>query len=161
MAQADKLFICHADWFQDASVSLGQRLYFYASFLLTYDRDIQAADTEFYTPSQLHVMPEAQLVPTRPQIATPSDISGLLLSSGVYGRVYDACFIAGNYVGSCAIAVNSNNPNTKPLAYPWPTKYQHTLVVAGEGAYDGGSVSASGPPPPAAMNGATAIIAFP
>jgi hypothetical protein len=161
MAQAGRLFICHADWFQDASVSVGQRLYFYASFLLTYDRDNQVVNTEFFTPSELHVMPEAQLVPTRPQIPTPADISGLLTPSGVYGRVYDACFLAGNYVGPCAIAVNANNPKTKPLAYPWPTKYQHTLVVSGEGVYDGGTVGTNGLAPPAMMNGATAVIAFP
>lgn len=162
MAQANKLFICHADWMADASLSYGQRMYFYASVLLTYNQQTQIVDTEFATPSSLKVMPEAQLVPTNPVVQMPADISGLLQTSGVYGREYTACYLAGNYVGPCAIVVNSNNPAAGPArAFPWPTTYLHTLTLQGEGVYDGGTVTTSGPAPPATMAGGTAVIAFP
>jgi hypothetical protein len=162
MQEAGKLFICQSDWFVDAASSVPQRMYQLASFLMTYDRNSQYVKTEFQTPSALHVMPEAQLVPLNPSIATPSDISGLLLSSGLYGREYNDCYIDGNYVGPCATVVNPNNPkDSKPLAFPWPTKYKHTLVTSGEGWYDGGKVSATGPAPPALVPGATGLIVFP
>ena len=162
MAQAGKIFICHADWFGDAAASVGQRMYFYASFLLTYDRTNQVVDTEFGTPSGLKVMPEVQLVATQPKGGTPSDVSGLAQPSGVYGREYNACYLSGQWVGPCAAVVNSANPQSGPAkAFPWPTKYHHTLQVSGEGVYDGGRVDANGPAPPAMMSGGTAYVVFP
>ena len=162
MGQANKLFICHEDWAVDAASSYPQRMYFYASVLLTYNQATQVIDTEFATPSNLHVMPEAQLVPTNPVVLTPSDISGLAQPSGVYGREYGACFLAGNYVGPCAIVVNPYNPLSGPArAFPWSTTYHHTLTLHGEGVFDGGTVSVTGPQPPSMMPGGTAVIAFP
>lgn len=162
MAQAKKLFVCHGDWYGDAKYSIGQRTYFYASILLTYHKSTQIVDTEFGTPSALHVMPEAQLIPTNPLVETPSNISGLAQASGVYGREYGNCYLAGNDVGRCAVAVNSNNPLAGPaLAFPWPTTYHHTLTMSGEGVYDGGTVGISGSAPPSMMKGGTAVIVFP
>ena len=162
MSQAGRPFICHADWYGDAAASVGQRMYFYASFLLTYDRDTQAVDTQFATPSQLGVMPESQLVATLPRVSLPNDVSSLVQASGVYAREYNACYIATQYVGPCAAVVNPNNPaKGHALAFPFVGKYNHTLLVSGEGALDGGTVSASGPAPPATMLGGSAVIAFP
>jgi hypothetical protein len=162
MAQAHKLFVCQSDWYVQPSAGVSQRMYQFASFLMTYDRNSQYIKTEFQTASAVHVMPEAQLVALNPLVATPSDISGLLLPSGLYGREYQDCYIGGNYVGPCAAIVNPNNPHSGPaLAFPWPTKYHHTLVVAGEGWYDGGTVSPKGPAPPSAVAGATGLIVFP
>lgn len=160
MAQQGKLFICHADAYTDASQSQLLRTYFYASFLLTYDRSTQIVNTEFLTPSGVTVMPEAQLVPTQPIQSSPGDISGLMQSSGVYGREYRACYLAGNYAGPCAAVVNPNHPGMQ-MAFPWPTKYHHTLAMSGYGVYDGGTVSTNGAAPPAMMDGGTAQIVFP
>src|SRR5579863_3699787 len=136
-------------------------MYFYASFLLTYDHYTDMVKTNFGTPSDLHVMPEAQLIPTDPLVRVPSDISGLLLSTGVYGREWHACFLAHVFVGPCALVVNPNNPkNSAPLAFPWPYKYHHTLLVSGEGVYDGGMASVDGPAPPATVPGGTGLIVF-
>jgi hypothetical protein len=160
-AQAQKLFVCHADAWVDATANDALRTYFYASFLLTYDRDAMAVDTEFLTASDLHVMPEDELVPTHPLVKTPSDISMLMLPSGVYGREYRDCYVAGQWIGRCAAAVNPNNPSKGgPLAYPWGSKYQHTLVMNGAGAYDGGTIATNGPPPPATLPGGSAVIVF-
>ena len=162
MAQAGKLFVCQSDWYVDAASAVSQRMYQYASFLLTYDRNSQYVKSEFQTPSAVHVMPETQLVATSPLVGTPSNINGLLIGSGLYGREYAACYIGGNYVGPCAALVNPNNPkNFRPLPFPWAGKYHHTLVTAGEGWYDGGTISPTGPAPPSLVAGATGLIVFP
>ena len=163
MAAAGKVFDCTGTDTTQASTSAGiaLRTYYYASFLLAYDLNRSVAETEFTTPSQVTVMPESQLVPEQPLVPTPSSIDGLMEPSGVYGREYAACYLRGALVGACAVVVNPNNPHDAPLAFPWPTKYRHTLTMQGSGLYDGGSVGTNGPSPPAKMAGASAVIAFP
>jgi hypothetical protein len=161
MQQTGKLFVCHGTDFVDARSSMAIRTYYYASMLLTYDPNTTIANTEFLTPSGVTVMPEVQLVPLSPLVATPTTIDGLIQSSGVYGREYGDCYLAGADVGPCAVAVNSNKPGTQALAFPWSTKYQHTMTMSGSGAYDGGTVDILGPAPPATMAGGTAAIVFP
>jgi len=162
MAEAGRMFVCQSNWYGDASLSVPQRIYQFASYLLTYDIKDQLLETNFLTPSALHVMPEAQLVALDPVIKTPADISGLQQSGGLYGRRYKECFFATVYVGPCAAVVNPNNPKSgAPEPFPWPKRFTHTLVVSGEGIYDGGTASLTGPPPPATMPGSTAVIALP
>lgn len=161
MQQTGKLFICHADAYTPANTSMALRTYFYASVLLSYDPNSTIINTEFLTPSGVTIMPEAQLVPMSPLVPTPSAIEGLMQPSGVYGREYADCYLAGTDIGACAVAVNSNKPTKQTLAFPWPTKYHHTLKMYGKGVYDGGTVSITGPAPPANMAGGTAVIVFP
>jgi hypothetical protein len=162
MQAQGRIFICHGDAYVDASTNDPLRLYFYASFLLSYDLGSSIVNTEFLTSSGVTVMPEAELVPKQPLVQTPSDISGLMESSGVYGREYSSCYLLGTPIGACAVAVNPNNPGKGgPLAFPWPGKYTHTLTMSGSGVYDGGTVATNGPAPPANMSGGTAVIAFP
>ena len=162
MQAQGRLFVCHGDAYVNAASNDPLRTYFYASYLLTYDLGSTIVNTEFLTPSGVTVMPEAELVPEQPLVQTPSDISGLLLSGGLYGREYASCYLLGAPIGACAIAVNPNNPGKgQPLAFPWPGKYTHTLTMSGGGAYDGGTVATNGPAPPANMAGGTAVIAFP
>jgi hypothetical protein len=162
MQQAGRIFICHGDLYTPASSSDAARTYFYASILLTLDLNTTIANTEFTASSGVTVMPEVQLVPEQPLVQTPSSVDALLQPSGVYGREYAACYLAGASIGPCAVAINPNNPSKgPPLAFPWPTKYQHTLSMSGSGVYDGGTVSLNGPAPPANMPGGTAAIVFP
>ena len=162
MQQATKIFVCHSDAYTKASQSNALRTYFMASVLLTYDVASTIINTEFLTPSGVTVMPEAQLVPTQPLVGQPSSVDALMQSGGVYGREYGACYLAGNPIGACAVAINPNNPKSGPaLPFPWPTKYHHTLVMNGNGAYDGGTVTTNGSAPPANMPGGTAAIVFP
>jgi len=157
-----RLFVCHGNAYVNAGSNDALRMYFYASYLLSYDLGSSVVNTEFLTPSGVTIMPEVQLVPEQPLVQEPSDISGLQQASGVYGREYSSCFLAGAAIGACAVAVNPNNPGKGgPLAFPWPNKYTHTLTMSGSGAYDGGTVATNGPPPPNNMSGGTAVIAFP
>lgn len=162
MQAQNDIFICHGDAYVKASTNDALRTYFYASFLLSYDLSRSVVNTEFLTPSEVTVMPEAQLVPEAPLKPTPSTVDGLKEPSGVYGREYASCYLAGQLIGACAVAVNPTNPGQgPPLAYPWPGKYTHTLTMSGAGVYDGGTVGTHGPAPPSKMAGGTAVIAFP
>lgn len=163
MMQAQgRVFICHGDAYVQASSNDALRTYFYASFLLTYDVASSVVNTEFLTPSQVTIMPEAQLVPEQPLVPSPSKIDDLMQSGGVYGREYASCYLAGASIGKCAVAVNPNNPKSgPPLPFPWQGKYTHTMTMNGGGAYDGGTVGTNGPAPPTKMAGGTAVIAFP
>ena len=162
MQAQNAIFICHGDAYAQASSSDALRTYFYASFLLSYDLADSVVNTEFLTPSKVTVMPEVQLVPESPLVPTPQSIDGLQQPSGVYGREYASCYLAGQLIGACSVAVNPNNPGKgPPLAYPWPGKYTHTMTMSGAGVYDGGTVGIAGPAPPSDMAGGTAVIAFP
>jgi len=157
-----RLFICHGDAFVQASSNDALRTYFYASFLLSYDLATSIVNTEFLTPSQVTVMPEAELVPEQPLVPTPTRVDALQQPGGVFGREYANCYLLGVPIGACAVAVNPNNPKAGPaLPFPWPKKYAHTLIMTGAGVYDGGTVATIGHAPPANMAGGTAVIAFP
>jgi hypothetical protein len=157
-ASQRKLFFCLSNATDSAASSIGARTYIYASFLLTYDAATSALFEEFSpsTGGGLGVYPETGLVPTEPLIAAPSSVSSLAVG-GVYAREYNACFYRGAYKGPCAVVVN---PTNSSQAYPFGSKYNHTLTLSGGGVLEGGTVSTSGPPPPSSLGGASALIAF-
>lgn len=158
VAARKALFICMLRDTSDAATQTDARLYALASFLLTYDPGTSMLWEGFGTPSGFHVMPESQLVVLNPKTSTPSDISGLLTSSGVYGREYSSCYIAGAFVGPCAVAVNSDPSLSHAFPYP---QYTHSLTISGSGIVDGGSIATNGPAAPTYMPATSAVIAFP
>ena len=145
MAQQGKLFFCLSDNYGDAASSQDARIYDIASFLLTYDPATSILMEFFGTPSKFHVEPETQLVALYPVVSTPSDVSSLKTASGAYGREYNACYLAGSFVGRCAVAINPSSFNS--YSFPFGSRYSRTLVLAGGGVLDGGSVATNGPPP--------------
>jgi hypothetical protein len=153
-----KLFECMLRNTGDGASSVDTRLYAYASFLLTYDPQSSVYWEEFGTSSGLHVFPEQQLVALNPVSATPSDVSSLQVQGGAYGREYGQCYIAGAFVGPCAVAVNPDQNFSKPFPYP---QYTHTLVLSGAGVLDGGSMAANGAAPPTYLQPEQAAIVFP
>jgi hypothetical protein len=140
-----------------ASGQTDARLYALASFLLTYDPSTSVLWEQFATPSGFHVEPESQLVVLDPLTATPSSVGSLQQAGGAYGRQYGQCYLAGNFVGPCAVVVN---PTSSTLAFPFP-QYAHTLVLSGGGILDGGTVAANGPAPPQSLAPEEAAIVFP
>lgn len=157
MAAAGKLFICRGLNQQAAAQQISARLYLVASFLLTYDLSNSILNEKFTTRSNFDEEPESELVPAAALKTTPSTIAALRLSSGVYGREYNVCYLRGQSVGPCAVTVNSDLAAEK---YPWGTKYRHTLVLSGGGIIDGGTVSTGGPAPPAFVGAMTGVISF-
>jgi hypothetical protein len=160
MTNRNKMFVCHSTDFVDASQNAAGRIYYYASFLLSYSVKHSMTDEEFMTPDNFHVFPESQLVALNPLSALPTNISGEAQAAGGYGRQYAHCYLAGQPIGACAAFVNPNSSNLKPVAFPWPTVYSHTLVVSGYDVLGGGTVSASGPAPSALIPGTSAVIAI-
>jgi len=158
MAQENKLFFCYGMDTNSASSSVDSRIYSYASFLMTYKLSSSVLWEYYATSSGLHVMPESKLVALDPLITTPSTIGGLLLSTGVYGREYAHCYLAGSYVGPCATVVNSSRYTAH--AYPYGSKYKHTLTLSGSGVLEGGSVSVTGSAPPSTLGNLEAVIVF-
>ncbi|HYK51915.1 MAG TPA: hypothetical protein VEV38_00080 [Candidatus Eremiobacteraceae bacterium] len=109
MALAQKMFVCNGGMSTDGTIAIQQRIYQYASYLLTYDPQRTIYETQYADYSGLFVYPEVQLVAKQPLISEPNNITGLLQSGGTYARQYKACYLAGNYVGPCAAVVNANS----------------------------------------------------
>lgn len=152
-----KLFECMLRNTSSGATAQQARTYALASFLLTYNPQTSIFWEEFATPSGFHVEPESQLVALNPVVAQPGSVSALQTSSGAYGREYRNCYYAGNYVGPCAVAVNSDTSVQHLFPYP---QYTHTLVLNGAGVLDGGTAAFNGPAAPMYMQPETAVVAF-
>jgi hypothetical protein len=159
MSAVHKTFVCRSLNSTPAQTAYDQRLYMYASFLLTYDVTSSIISEKFSTPSNLEVYPESGLVALDPLVQQPLAISGLLTAPYTFGRQYADCYLNGQAIGSCATVVNADGPN-KTHPFPWPGVYSRTLVLNGAGVLDGGTASVSGPAPGVNIPGATGEIAI-
>lgn len=155
VTRAGKMFECMARNGSPAAASIDERIFVYASFLLSYDPATSVLWEQFATPSKLRVEPESQLVALDPVAGAPADIGGLLANGGTYARQYRRCYLGGRLVGACAAAVN---PDGVPHIFPY-SGYRRTLALSGGGVLDGGTVSAGGPAP-ANLPPLSAVIAF-
>ncbi len=154
-----KLFQCMGSDLAPASSSIPSRLYSIASFLMTYNPTYSILWDSYATPSRVSVMPESQLVPLNPVVSTPSSISSLQTSTGVYAREYRTCYYAGRSIGACAMVVN--NDRLSHAAPHLSLAYHHTLSLSGNGILDGGTVSFGGSAPPSSMAPLSAYVAVP
>ena len=150
-----KMFECMARNTTPSLSANAERIYVYASFLLSYDPGTSVLWEQYETPSRFHVEPESQLVALDPLSPSPHDVSGLLTPSGAYARQYRRCYIAGRFAGACAAAVN---PDGASHQFPFPG-YRRTLVLSGGGILDGGQIAPNGPPP-GDLPALSATIAF-
>jgi hypothetical protein len=146
---ANKTFWCYAngsltDLAADSASGLTQRLFVYASFLLTYDPDHSIYQTWLQTVSGFKVMPETQFVPTAPS-STLSAISGAQDAGGAYVRTYNACYYAGKLLGACEIIVNPST--TAAVTVPNSSLYTTSAVLQGSDILDGGTVAFTAPVP--------------
>jgi hypothetical protein len=135
-------FWCYLDnTAADAATVTAQRLYAYASFLLTYDPDYSVFQESYTTPSTFKVMPETGFVPLKPA-TSPTHISDLQSASGAYVQIYNACYYRGSLVGACEVAVN---PTTSTVSVPNSRNFQHSAYLSGEGVLDGGTMGFTNP----------------
>ena len=125
----------------EASDVTAQRLFEYASFLLTYDPQYSVYQTAYASPpSTFKVLPETQFVPMLPA-TSPKDISDLRMPSGAYVQRYEYCYYRRALLGSCEVAVNPDS-GTEDI----PTGgYRHSATLSGDGVLDGGKMSFNGP----------------
>jgi hypothetical protein len=159
MSAIQKPFVCRGLRSTPAQTSYKQRIYQYASFLLTYDPASSIISEKFTTPSNLGVFPEETLVALDPIIPSPASVADLETSTWTFGRQYASCYLWGQPVGSCAAVVNADNPNASH-PFPWPGVYSHTVVLKGAGIIDGGTASVTGPAPHPMIPGTSAVIAI-
>jgi hypothetical protein len=139
---------------EDASAAIPQRLFAYASFLLTYDPQYSVFQESYTTsPSTFKVMPETQFVPLNPVIE-PQNVDDLKTPGGAYVREYRYCYYRRSLIGSCEIAVN---PGTSPAAIG-NSRYRHSMTLSGGGVLDGGEVQFSSPAPSVLSPGTAAIL---
>jgi len=124
----------------DGAASIPQRLFAYASFLLTYDPKYSTFQESFTTPSKFDVFPETGFVPLDPS-SNPRNVEDLRTSTGAYVQSYSACYYRGRRIGRCEIAVN---PGSASVGVPNRGGLHHSMVIQGEGVLDGGSVAFNG-----------------
>lgn len=152
-----RLFFCYVRNYDHAKDDVAERIYDYASFLLTYDPSYAVLWETFSTESDFHVYPESGLVAVNPKTAQPTDISQLS-SGGAYVREYSDCYYRGKRFGPCAAIVNPSSSST--VANPLFGKYKHTLVLVGAGVTDGGSVKFDGAAAPKNIAENTGYVAL-
>jgi hypothetical protein len=159
MSTIEKPFLCRGLSKPPAETAIAQRIYMYASFLLTYNLSTSIISEKFTTTSHMSVFPEETLVALNPLKALPANVDDLKTSQWTYGRQYAACYLWGQPIGSCAAVINADS-KTYSHPFPWPGVYKHTLVLHGSGILDGGKASVTGPAPPAMVPGNSALIAI-
>lgn len=136
-----KFFWCYNEVTTDGSTQVPNRIYMYASFLLTYNPQYAIFETAMATsPSRFKVYPETQFVPMNPTV-TANDVSGYKCGN-VYCRNFGNCYFNGTNKGACEVVVNPDPTST--FAIPSNT-FTHTLVLVGAGVLDGGSAAFNGP----------------
>jgi len=160
MVTANTPFLCRGLGTLPAATSQSERMYMYASFLMTYDPNTSIISEQFATQgAALMVDPESGFVALDPLVPEPSAITALESSSWTFGRQYADCYLFGRPVGPCAAVVNADSSKFAH-PFPWPGVYKHSLVLHGGVITDGGWAGYQGPAPPAQVPGASAVIAI-
>jgi hypothetical protein len=151
---AGKDFICLAKA-QNGNVP-DERLYAYASLLLTYDSEHTVYWNDTPSATNTGLFPENGFVPTQPLAGQPSSIASLA-NGGVYVREYAACYNQGVLVGRCAAVVNASAGATSAIPALTQT-YGHALTLAGDDVFSGGSIGFDGARPSSLPPASGAIL---
>jgi len=139
----------------DGASVIPQRLFAYASFLLTYDPDYSLFQESYTTtPSTFQIFPETGFVPLNPA-SVPSRVSELQTNTGAYVQSYNACYYHGYLLGYCEIVVN---PTSSTVSVPNAKGLAHRMVLSGDGVLDGGSASFTGTAPSSLAPQSAAIL---
>jgi hypothetical protein len=153
-----RLAICHANSLNDAAKYVDQRMYVYASFLLTYDPQYSIFTELYSTPSKLTVFPEVYLVPHFAYQPIIHNIDQLEQAGGSYAQQYARCDFYGKPIRGCAFVVNPSR--TKSVPFPFKGLYSATLVLKGYSVVDGGKARVDGPAPSAMIPPESAVVAL-
>jgi hypothetical protein len=132
----------------------GDRIYAYASLLLTYDANHTVYWNNMNSATNTNIFPENAIVPTQPLVAQPPNVN-VLQKAGVYVREYAACYNHGASVGKCAVVVN---PGTGSASIP-VSGYSHALAVSGDDVFSGGTISTTASAP-SSLDAVSAAILF-
>jgi hypothetical protein len=134
-----------------------QRIYYFASWLLTYDPNRSVSLEEFASSGGVYVFPEQMIVPTD-AFETASEIGSLKWWTGVYMRRFGTCYYDRVSWGACAAVVNSSSTASSTLPSIALT-YHHSLALDLNNLYAGGKATLSSTVPTTLLPG-TAVILF-
>jgi hypothetical protein len=133
-----------------------ERLYWLASWWLTFDPEYSVAVEVFESPRDVYVFPESQLVPTSPVQSAGSDINSLRTGGGAYVREFRQCYDAGNPIGPCAALVN---PSATPVTVPSLSRpYSRSLTLDARNLFDGGQIGFTHSVPATLGPGGAAVV---
>ncbi|MBV9270482.1 MAG: hypothetical protein JO165_05265, partial [Candidatus Eremiobacteraeota bacterium] len=155
MAHEGKLFFCYNNDTSPADQSIDNRIYVYASYLLTYDPRTSVLWEYYMSPTRAHVMPEVQFVPFDPVKPDVKTIDDLKNRDGVYVREYRHCYLNGQPQDKCIVAVNSDNSDHHIDL----RGYSRGLTLSGGGIFDGGKAQIQSRSMPDTLPALSAIIA--
>jgi len=116
-----------------------ERVYWLASWWLTYDPQYSVAVEVFESPGDIYAFPEMQLVPTDPVKSAGTDIDRLRASGGAYVREFRACYDRRTPIGACAAVVNPSSSSSAPVG-TLALHYSRTLELDQNNLYDGGRI---------------------
>jgi hypothetical protein len=134
-----------------------ERIYYLASWWLTYDPRYSVSLAEFSSYANVYVFPEQAIVPTVPDEVV-TNVSALKWASGAYMRRFENCFYNRVSWGACAAVVNPSS--TLSVSVPTvPVQYHHSLALDANNLYEGGQASLSSVVPTSLAPG-TAVILF-
>ena len=158
-------FICMYGYnLADGAAALPGRMYGFASYVLTYNPQTDILFDAFSDANHDQGDPEEQLVFLDPLGIANTDLKLIssLAQPGGYGREYNSCYQKSNFVGKCAVVVNSNQ--TGNMSWPF-TGYTRTLtlglsVTGGATILNGGTATIGAPGPPATVGPGSAVIGF-
>jgi len=133
------------------------RIYWLASWWLTYDPNYSVALELITSSSAVDLFPEVMLVPTNPlQTAGSNDVAALQSSTGAYIRQFGACYYDKIPWGSCAAVVN---PTSSSVSMPSAASgYHHALALDFNNLYDGGAASLTSSVPGSLGPGSAAVL---
>jgi hypothetical protein len=142
----------------DYADNRAQRIYWLASWWLTYDPNYSVAlELMASDANPVYVFAEELLVPTSP-LQTTSTIATLQTGTGAYARQFAACYYDKAAWGACAAIVN---PTSGTVAMPsLASTYHHSLVLDNNNLYAGGQASLS-TSVPASLAPGQAVVLFP
>jgi hypothetical protein len=115
------------------------RVYWLASWWLTYDPRYSVAAEIFESPGEVYVFAESALVARSPLRSAGSDIAALRSSSGAYVREFARCYKGGSAIGPCAAVVN---PTSNTVSMPaLSVNYGRVLALDPRNLFAGGSIA--------------------
>jgi len=133
------------------------RIYWLASWWLTYDSNHSVALELVSSSSAVYLFPEEMLVPTNPlQTAASNDIADLRSSTGAYIRQFGDCYYDRIPWGACAAIVN---PTSSSVGMPSAASgYHHALALNLYNLFEGGAASLTTSVPGSLSPGSAAVL---
>lgn len=116
-----------------------ERLYWLASWWLTYDPKYSVAVEVFASSGNVYVFPETQIVPTEPVQSPGEGIDSLRTATGAYVREFRKCYQRTSAIGGCVAVVNPSSSASAPIPSWVLSRYSRVLALDQDNLFNGGT----------------------